>query len=493
MSEKNKTKSRHDAEVKKLREKVRELESELHRQEQKGSAATEREDMFKTLIDTLPQKIFFKDTNSVFISANKHFAADLGIEPEEINGKRGDTWFPEELNEKYEADDRRIMKSGKTEEIEEKYIQDGEERFVYTVKTPVQTDSGETIGLLGIFWDITEKKRTEEELKKHREKLEVLVEQRTNELEQRNAALEAIHTVFHEAMKCDTDKEVAEACLLIAQELTGSAFGFIGELNHIGRFDTIALSNPGWEACAIQDSDKTQLIKNREVRGIWGTVLKSEKSLIVNDPSAHPDSVGTPEGHPPLTSFLGIPLKHGDRLFGMIALANRKPGYDESDKEKIEMLTTAFVEVLRQKRLEMELSRKAQEILELSTPVLKVWDGVICSPLIGTLDSQRTQQFMERMLQEIVKTSSPLALIDITGVPFVDTQTAQHLLETVNSVKLLGSKAVLTGVSPNIAQTLVHLGVEMGDVITRSSLVSGLRVALEELGYEVVSKNGEEQ
>jgi len=113
---------------------------------------------------------------------------------------------------------------------------------------------------------------------------------------------------------------------------------------------------------------------------------------------------------------------------------------------------------------------------------------VVAAPLIGSLDSLRTQQFMERLLNRIVETNSPVALVDIMGVPTIDTQTAQHLIETISAVRLLGAQVVLTGVRPVIAQTLVHLGIDLSDIITRSSLAAGLQVALDILNLQVVEK-----
>jgi PAS domain S-box-containing protein len=147
-------------------------------------------------------------------------------------------------------------------------------------------------------------------------------------------------------------------------------------------------------------------------------------------------------------------------------------------------------DLTERKQAEETIARQAQEILEVSTPVVQVWEGVIAAPLIGTLDSQRTEQFMERILQRIVETSSPVALVDITGVPAIDTQTAQHLIETVTAVRMLGAQVVLTGVRPALAQTLVHLGIDLSHIVTRSSLAAGLHVALDLLDLQVTSKNG---
>jgi len=138
----------------------------------------------------------------------------------------------------------------------------------------------------------------------------------------------------------------------VAEKLTGSKFGFIGEVNAAGRFDTIAISNPGWDACKLPHSEATRLLENMEIRGIWGSVLKKERSQIVNEPTSHPDSVGTPQGHPQITSFLGVPLKQAGKTIGMIGLANRESGYEQSDRDAIEALSVAFVEALMRKRAE---------------------------------------------------------------------------------------------------------------------------------------------
>jgi len=145
-------------------------------------------------------------------------------------------------------------------------------------------------------------------------------------------------------------------------------------------------------------------------------------------------------------------------------------------------------DLTERKQTEERLQQQAKEIMELSTPVMQVWEGVVAAPLIGTLDSARTQQFMERLLERIVETNSPVALVDIMGVPIIDTQTAQHLIETIGAVRLLGAQVVLTGVRPAIAQTLVHLGIDLSGIITRSSLAAGLKVALDILHVEFVSK-----
>ena len=143
---------------------------------------------------------------------------------------------------------------------------------------------------------------------------------------------------------------------------------------------------------------------------------------------------------------------------------------------------------LSERRLaEEQLKKQALEILEMATvPVVQVWEGIVLVPIIGTLNSERTQQLMEKLLHRVAETNSSIALLDITGVPTIDTQIAQHLIETISAVRLLGAEVVLTGVRPVIAQTMVHLGIDLSNVTTRSSLTAGLRVALSLLKLSVV-------
>ena len=135
-----------------------------------------------------------------------------------------------------------------------------------------------------------------------------------------------------------------------------------------------------------------------------------------------------------------------------------------------------------QKGREEVISRQQQELLELSTPVVKLWDGVLALPMIGTLDSARTQVVMEALLQRIVETGAEIAIIDITGVPTVDTLTAQHLLKTVTAARLMGADCIISGIRPQIAQTIVHLGVDLADVSTKATLADAFRLALSKTG-----------
>jgi rsbT co-antagonist protein RsbR len=143
------------------------------------------------------------------------------------------------------------------------------------------------------------------------------------------------------------------------------------------------------------------------------------------------------------------------------------------------------------KAREKLIARQQEEMLELSTPVVTLWEGVVALPLIGTLDSARTQVVMESLLQTIVQTNSRIAIIDITGVPTVDTLVAQHLLKTITAARLMGAECIISGVRPQIAQTIVHLGINLTDVTTKAKLSDAFALALHRVGRSVVRANGE--
>jgi rsbT co-antagonist protein RsbR len=169
----------------------------------------------------------------------------------------------------------------------------------------------------------------------------------------------------------------------------------------------------------------------------------------------------------------------------LFALMGRELERDPKALASEMWVATAFLDKLGlftteayQKSREEVIARQQQELLELSTPVVVLWEGVLALPLIGTLDSARTQVVMESLLQKIVETGAGIAIIDITGVPTVDTLVAQHLLKTVSAARLMGADCIISGIRPQIAQTIVHLGVNLSDVITKSTLADAFAIAL---------------
>lgn len=138
-----------------------------------------------------------------------------------------------------------------------------------------------------------------------------------------------------------------------------------------------------------------------------------------------------------------------------------------------------------QKSRETVIARQQQEMLELSTPVVELWTGILALPLIGTLDSNRTQVVMQNLLEAIVANEATIAIIDITGVPTVDTLVAQHLLKTVAAARLMGAECIISGIRPQIAQTIIHLGVDLGGVITKATLADAFQLSLRKTGFAI--------
>jgi rsbT co-antagonist protein RsbR len=155
--------------------------------------------------------------------------------------------------------------------------------------------------------------------------------------------------------------------------------------------------------------------------------------------------------------------------------------------DKLALVTADAFQATREKFI----ARQQEELMELSTPVVKLWDGILALPIIGTLDSARTQVVMESLLQAVVQTNSRVAIIDITGVPTVDTLVAQHLLKTITAARLMGADCIISGVRPQIAQTIVHLGIDLAGVITKAKLSDAFALALQRTGQVVTKLNSD--
>ena len=359
------------------------LQSEMEDREQAERALRESESKHRRLIETMNQGLGMVDEDVTVDYFNSNFCRMLGYSQNEVVG-RPLMDFLDESNQAILREQLGRRERRERESYEMAWTRkDGQQVPTIVAPQPLFDEDGTFRGSFAVVTDISDRKRAEEELRRARDELDVRVQERTAELSEANRTLEAevgerkaaevealrhvnittaINKVFQEALTCQTQEDVARTCLAVAEALAGSRFGFIGEVNEAGRFDTLALSDPGWDACRMPTSDAVVAIRDMEIRGVWGRAIKDERSLIANEPAAHPDSVGTPEGHPPLRCILGVPLKHGGETIGMIALANKEGGYQIHDQAAVEALSVAFVEALMRKRAEEALQRAHDEL-----------------------------------------------------------------------------------------------------------------------------------
>ncbi len=233
----------------------------------------------------------------------------------------------------------------------------GEIKYLIERGKPIYYE-GTPLYIEGVIFDVTEHKESEKELARQ------------------YSVLEGINMVLEKALSCKTDEEVARMFLNTAEQLTDSKFGFVCEINQNGRYDTIAISDPRWEACRMPDA--ITKLNDVEIRGIRGKVNREAKSIIFNQPTSDSDWVEPPEGHPSITSFLGVPLKSDGDFVGLIGLGNKESGYTFEDKQTIETLSMAFMEALNRKRIEMDLKENEAElsaIIEASPFVMMIVDS----------------------------------------------------------------------------------------------------------------------
>lgn len=199
------------------------------------------------------------------------------------------------------------------------------------------------------------------ELFEHRRKQNTKIAEITSELvmaeiiKNENLLLNSANEIFQNISNLETQEKAAIYILNVLERITDSKFGFIGELNKNNKLDTLAISNPGWDACLMPRTKAVRSQQNMKIRGIWSAVIKENRSVIENNPSKSPNSVGAMEGHPELTSFIGVPLRYGENLYGMIALANKPGGYTLKDVENVEILSSIVTEALTRKKVELEL------------------------------------------------------------------------------------------------------------------------------------------
>ena len=263
-----------------------------------------------------------------------------------------------------------------------------------------------------------------------------------------------------------------------------------------------ALLDAWMKAQAASMSLRSNLLKGDELRAQSRKFLETLRTAVADGAGDDINSAGWDEARDVLKALSTSRAQQGftPTETAMFVFSLKEPVFEQLGKKladnpgalasELWQATVLFdrlglytTEAYQQSRNEI-IGRQQSELLELSTPVVQLWEGILALPLVGTLDSSRTQVVMENLLQRIVDTGSEIAIIDITGVPTVDTLVAQHLMKTIAATRLMGADCIISGIRPQIAQTIVHLGVNLGEVTTKATLADALAVALKKLKRE---------
>jgi PAS domain S-box-containing protein len=322
-----------------------ELSGEIVKRRLNEEKLRESEGKYRTLVENIPQKIFLKDKNYRFVSINENFARDLNIKPEEAVGKVDSDFFPKVLADKYHTDDKRIMKTGRTEDLEERYIQDGEYFWVHTIKTPVRDEHGDIIGILGIFRDITEQKRNEEKLRLSLDELKI-----------RNQVAEVLLTVLDEAM--------FDEVLKIVLEIMESDFGVFGYMDELGDLIVPTMTRHIWDKCMVPDKNiRFPRTSWENSDSTWPMAMREQRPVYSNEPSTK-----VPTGHVPISRNLSVPIVNKGKSIGLLQVANKNIDYTELDVQLLVTIAEAIAPVLdarlqaeRQEKIRVEAEKALRE------------------------------------------------------------------------------------------------------------------------------------
>jgi PAS domain S-box-containing protein len=294
-------------------------------------ALRESEERYRRLTEAAFEGIALSEHGRI-LEANQQLACMLGYELEELVGLPVSSFVaPESLDTVL-----RHVRSGSEEPYEHLALRKDGSTFPVEIHAGYLPRAGQMVRVTAIR-DMTERKRAEDRIR------------------QQNTVLEGINRIFQEALSSQTEEALGQTCLAVAEEVTQSKLGFIGQMNAEGRLEDIAISDPGWEACQMETPEGHGRVPvGFKVHGIYGRVLLDGKGFYTNDPASHPDSIGVPARHPPLTAFLGVPLTHDGKTIGMVGLGNREGGYRDEDLEALEALTPAILEAFLRKRAQLE-------------------------------------------------------------------------------------------------------------------------------------------
>jgi GAF domain-containing protein/anti-anti-sigma regulatory factor len=322
--------------------------------------------------------------------------------------------------------------------------------------------------LMDGMWKILARHRMEDEL-------------RLNEY--RTAALLKLNQMIGATLQDITHYALEEGIVL-----TRSKIGYLAFMSEDEKVLTMyAWSKTAMDACSVIDKP---IVYPIEKTGLWGEAVRQRKPVITNDYAApNPLKKGHPEGHVRVDRHMNIPVYDGERIVAVMGVGNKEKDYNEDDVRQLTLLADGMWKILARKKMEDALQVKNREledklamieaqrmaISQLSTPIIQVWDEVLCLPVVGAVDTARSSEMTDRLLEAVVKHRARAVIVDITGIDMMDTKTADHFIKMAKAVRMLGADPIVTGMSPSIAQTLTHIGVELGELQTLRSMSDALR------------------
>ncbi len=408
------------------------VEKEFDKLRKERDEALFKEALFDALLEHVPEQIYFKDKESRFVMASKSVVEQFGVKKiGELIGKTDFDYFTDEHARAAYEDEQKIIKTGKPilGKVEKETHPDGRVTWVSTTKIPRYDKKGKIIGILGLSKDVTTRKELEEKLES---KLKELGKEAMLKSSLLDALLEHIPDRIYfkdkESRFLDVSKSKAEGTGLKREEFKGKTdFDFFSE-----------------EEAKVMSEDEMKIMETGE--SVVDKVQKIEMS----------------DGKERWFSQTKVPFfdKNGN-IMGTLGITR-------------DVTSVKTLELEKQEKIEAQ----KEELLELSTPVINVWEGILTVPILGALDSERASRISEALLTEIVEKRAAAAIIDISGISAVDSAVADRLIRTAKAVRLVGAEAVLTGVGIEIAQTIADLGIDMGGLKTMSTLADGLRYVI---------------
>lgn len=310
---------------------------DINERKQAEKALQESEENYRCIVETANEGIWILDSEARTIYVNEKMAEMLGYGQEEMIG-RSLLYFADEEGEAIFKPNLEKRRQGISEIYESKLMcKDGSPLWALICAKALFDKDGRFMGSLGMFTDITRRNQEEYRIRRY------------------NRILEGINRIFGSIVKAETEEELGVACLSVAVDITCSQIGFVGEVGTSGLMHDIAISSSGWDECLMYDkTGHRRLPGDHVLHGLYGRVINSGKSFFTNSPESHPDSIGLPEGHPPLRSFLGVPLILDGKRIGILGVANRKGGYSYEQQEDLEAIAPAVTQVLQRKKAEQE-------------------------------------------------------------------------------------------------------------------------------------------